>query len=90
MINRLPAAGGAMFVAGTRPEIIKIAPVIRELARRSELPVTVVSTAQQADLLPVFVPLIGVKVDHQLNVMTPGQSLNGLLAKSLSALVPVL
>ena len=82
MINSVSAAGGAMFVAGTRPEIIKIAPVIRGLARRNELPVTVVSTAQQADLLPAFMPLIGVKVDHQLNVMAPGQSPCGRQART--------
>jgi len=90
MISRSSAVGGAMFVAGTRPEMIKIAPVLRELVRRDELPVTVVSTAQQADLLPAFIPLIGVQIDHQLNVMAPGQSLNSLLARAIAALDPVM
>ena len=90
MIKRLSAGGGVMIIAGTRPEMIKIAPVVRELARRGELPVSVVSTAQQADLLPAFLPLIGMTVNCQLDVMSPGQSLNSLLAKSIAALDPVI
>jgi len=82
--------GGIMIVAGTRPEMIKIAPVVRQLARWRELRVTVVSTAQQADLLPDFIGLLGVKVDRQLNVMAPGQSLNSLLARAIAALDPVI
>ncbi|MGD1876692.1 MAG: non-hydrolyzing UDP-N-acetylglucosamine 2-epimerase [Kiloniellaceae bacterium] len=90
MIDRLSAGGGVMIVAGTRPEMIKIAPIVRELASRGELPVTVVSTAQQADLIPAFLPLIGMTVDCRLNVMSPGQSLNNLLAKAITALDPVI
>ena len=89
MIQGLSAVGGVMIVAGTRPEMIKLAPVVRELVRRSDLPVTVVSTAQQADLLPAFIPLMGVKVDVELDVMAPGQSLNSLLSRTLTALDPV-
>ncbi len=75
-----------MVVAGTRPEMIKMAPVVRQLTSRRDLPITVVSTAQQADLLPDFVGLLGVKVDHQLDVMSAGQSLNSLLARTIAAL----
>jgi len=89
MTTRLAAVGGVMLVAGTRPEMIKLAPIVRQLVARYELPVTLVSTAQQADLLPAFVDLMGVKPDHELNVMLPGQSLGSLLARAIAALDPV-
>lgn len=79
-----------MMVAGTRPEMIKITPVVRRLAARRSLPLAVVSTAQQADLLADFVGLLGVKVDYNLNVLLPGQPLNSLLARTIAALDPVI
>jgi UDP-N-acetylglucosamine 2-epimerase (non-hydrolysing) len=79
-----------MFVAGTRPELIKIAPVVRAIARQEGPVLTIVSTAQQADLLPAFLGLLGVEVDYCLNAMSPGQSLNALLSKTVAALDPVI
>lgn len=84
------SAGKILIVVGTRPEMIKLAPVVRQLASRGDLPITVVSTAQQADLLPDFVGLLGVRVDYQLHVMAPGQPLNSLLARTVAALDPVI
>lgn len=78
------------MIAGTRPELIKVAPVVRQLARFEEIKVTVASTAQQADLLPAFLGLLETEVDFPLNVMSPGQSLNALLSRTISALDPVI
>ncbi len=82
--------GGIMMIAGTRPELIKVAPVVSELACYDDIRVVIVSTAQQADLLPAFLDLLDTEVDYCLNVMSAGQSLNALLAKTVAALDPVI
>jgi UDP-N-acetylglucosamine 2-epimerase (non-hydrolysing) len=82
--------GGVMVIAGTRPELIKVAPVVRQLAAQGDIRVTIVSTAQHADLLPAFLGLLGTDVDYELGVMSAGQSLNDLLAKTIAALDPVI
>lgn len=79
-----------MMIAGTRPELIKVAPVVRQLAEYEDIPVTVVSTAQQADLLPAFLSLLGTEVDYCLSVMSAGQSLNALLSRTIAALDPII
>lgn len=79
-----------MMIAGTRPELIKVAPVVSQLARYEDIRVVIVSTAQQADLLPAFLGLLETEVDYCLNVMSAGQSLNALLAKTIAALDPVI
>lgn len=79
-----------MIIAGTRPELIKVAPVVRQLAEQQEHCVTFVSTGQQADLLPAFLGLLDSKVDYQLAVMSAGQPLNALLARTVAALDPVI
>jgi UDP-N-acetylglucosamine 2-epimerase (non-hydrolysing) len=91
MTRVFPAVGsGIMIVAGTRPELIKIAPVVRELAVQQGHRVTLVSTGQQVDLLPSFLGLLGTKVDYHLAVMSAGQPLNTLLARTVTALDPVI
>lgn len=79
-----------MFVVGTRPELIKVAPVVRQLRAHDEVGVTIVSTTQQADLVPAFHSLLDARVDFHLGVMSAGQSLNALLAKTIAALDPVM
>lgn len=91
MTKAFPAiGGGVMVIVGTRPELIKVAPVVRQLAAHGTVRVTIVSTAQQADLLPAFLGLLGAKVDYDLGVMSAGQSLNELLSKTIAALDPVI
>jgi UDP-N-acetylglucosamine 2-epimerase (non-hydrolysing) len=76
---------------GTRPEIIKLYPVIQALERSGAGLRTVnVTSAQHTDLLYPLVRLFGVRLDHDLHVMEPGQSLNQLCAKVLTALEPIL
>jgi UDP-N-acetylglucosamine 2-epimerase (non-hydrolysing) len=70
---------------GTRPEIIKLAPVIQALERTPGLRARNLSSGQHADLLRPFVELFRVRVDRQLDVMQPGQSLNQLAARILRA-----
>src|SRR4051812_32390705 len=76
---------------GTRPEIIKLAPVIAELERRPQQFRTInVSSGQQPDLLDPFVEWFGLRIDHDLKVMRPGQPLNVLFARVLEQLDPLL
>ncbi|MCU0705276.1 MAG: UDP-N-acetylglucosamine 2-epimerase (non-hydrolyzing) [Fimbriiglobus sp.] len=75
---------------GTRPEAIKLSPVITALANAPAFRPIVVSSGQHTDLLTPFIAHFGVTVDHQLNVMEPGQSLNRLFARVLTEFDAVL
>jgi UDP-N-acetylglucosamine 2-epimerase (non-hydrolysing) len=69
---------------GTRPETIKLAPVIQGLTSDKDFRCVTVASGQHTDLVEPFIRLFGLKVDHTFNVMVPGQSLNQLLAKLVS------
>src|SRR5438445_74021 len=76
---------------GTRPEIIKLAPVVRELEARPDRFATVnVASGQHTDLLAPFVRIFNIRIDHHLDALKPGQSLSALGARILAALDPVL
>jgi UDP-N-acetylglucosamine 2-epimerase (non-hydrolysing) len=76
---------------GTRPEIIKVAPVIAELERRPRQFRTVnICSGQQADLIEPLVEWFNLRIDHDLRVMRPGQPLNLLFARVLETLDPLL
>jgi len=75
---------------GTRPEIIKLAPVIRQLEIGGRYRTVNVASGQHTSLLQPFVKLFGVRVDHDMNVMQPGQNPNGVCSRVLAALEPIL
>jgi len=75
---------------GTRPEVIKLAPVLRELDASPQVRSVVVSSGQHADLVGPFVRLFALRIDHDLGLMQPGQTPNQLCARVLTALDPVL
>ncbi len=77
-------------VFGTRPEIIKFAPVIQELRRRDDLTPLNICTSQHTDLALPFLKGFGLEVHHDLQVMRPGQSLNVLASRVLAGLDAVL
>lgn len=65
-----------LVVVGTRPEAIKLAPVIRALrCRPADFTAEVCLTGQHRDLLDQVIALFEIPVDYDLNVMQPGQSL---------------
>jgi UDP-N-acetylglucosamine 2-epimerase (non-hydrolysing) len=66
-------------VVGTRPEAIKLAPVIAEL-RRAGLPATVLSTGQHREMLGQVLELFSIRPDRDLDLMRPDQSLAALSA----------
>lgn len=77
------------FVLGTRPEMIKIAPLLLQ-ARKQGAQTVLVNSGQHADLLTPLFELFGLKPDHDLAAMSPGQPLNVLVAKVMERLDPIL
>src|SRR5262245_6553153 len=84
------SARTVLTVFGTRPEAIKLAPVLRALAGDPSLRSVVVCSGQHTDLLRPFVDLFEIPVHHDLSLMQPGQSPTQLCARALAALDPVL
>jgi UDP-N-acetylglucosamine 2-epimerase (non-hydrolysing) len=74
------------LVFGTRPEAIKLFPVIHALRARANVETRVIVTAQHRGLLDQVLAIAGVVPDVDLDVMTPNQTLDGLTAKLIVAL----
>jgi len=74
------------LVFGTRPEAIKLFPVIHALKARPEIDTRVIVTAQHRGLLDQVLEIAGIVPDIDLDVMTPNQTLDGLTAKLIVAL----
>ena len=75
---------------GTRPEAIKMAPVIKELEKAEDcFSLRVVVTAQHREMLDQVLALFGIEPDYDLDIMEPGQSLPDLGCRILSRLTPV-
>ncbi|MES9935999.1 MAG: UDP-N-acetylglucosamine 2-epimerase (non-hydrolyzing) [Sedimenticola sp.] len=75
---------------GTRPEAIKMAPVIHELERHPELQPIVCITAQHREMLDQTLGLFGITPDEDLDLMTPGQDLASLSSRILAGISPIL
>lgn len=75
-----------MVVFGTRPEAIKMAPLVEALRAGGELNVMVAVTAQHRQMLDQVLSLFGIVPDVDLNVMQPGQSLAGLFSRILQGM----
>ncbi len=76
-----------MISFGTRPEAIKIAPVIKELQRcRDKFHTIVVVTAQHRQMLDQVLNIFKIVPDYDLNIMTKRQSLSDLVIKTLRGL----
>ncbi len=80
-----------LVIFGTRPEAIKLAPVIRELQSRKEIFTTqICSTSQHQELLDQVLDIFQIKPDFHLNVMRSGQSLYHVTSSALIQLEKVL
>lgn len=73
-----------MVVFGTRPEAIKMAPVVRALRATPGIETRVVITAQHREMLDQVLDLFGIVPDDDLDVMSPDQSLSDLFAQVLT------
>ncbi len=79
-----------LCVVGTRPEAIKMAPVIRALQQAPWARVRVLATAQHRDLLDQVLQTFGIVPDVDLDLMQPNQDLTALTARMLTTLDRVL
>lgn len=78
-----------LTVFGTRPEAIKMAPLVRALKRHPEFDVTVCVTAQHRQMLDQVLSLFDIVPDFDLDLMRKNQSLSELTANILNGIGPV-
>jgi UDP-N-acetylglucosamine 2-epimerase (non-hydrolysing) len=76
----------ALMVFGTRPEAIKMAPVVHECQRRRQIDSIVCLTGQHREMLAQVTDYFGIKADEHLNVMSPNQSLATLTARCVQGI----
>ncbi|ENM3828784.1 non-hydrolyzing UDP-N-acetylglucosamine 2-epimerase [Vibrio cholerae] len=79
-----------LIVFGTRPEAIKMAPLVHALAQDERFEARVCVTAQHREMLDQVLELFKIKPDYDLNLMKAGQTLNEVTARILLELKPVL
>ncbi len=75
-----------MAVFGTRPEAIKMAPLVLELKKRPEIETTVCVTAQHRQMLDQVLDLFGIVPDYDLDIMKERQTLVGITTRALEGL----
>jgi UDP-N-acetylglucosamine 2-epimerase (non-hydrolysing) len=76
----------ALFVFGTRPEAIKMAPVIKTFRESGKIQPVVAVTGQHREMLDQVLEFFGIVPDHDLNLMTSGQSLCALTGRAVTGL----
>ena len=79
-----------LTVFGTRPEAIKVAPLIRAIESSATLRSRTVVTAQHREMLDQVNDLFGIVPDVDLNIMSQGQTLNGIASRVIGELDSVL
>lgn len=79
-----------MSIFGTRPETIKMAPVVHELEKREEIASIVCVTAQHREMLDQVLKALKVKPDYDLNIMKQGQTLSDITTRALKGLEDVI
>ncbi|MBR6708272.1 MAG: UDP-N-acetylglucosamine 2-epimerase (non-hydrolyzing), partial [Clostridia bacterium] len=82
-MNRIPHV---MCVFGTRPDAVKMCPLVLELRRRTDLKTTVTLTGQHREMLDAVTALFDVKADYDLNIMKPGQTLESITSDILTGM----
>jgi UDP-N-acetylglucosamine 2-epimerase (non-hydrolysing) len=79
-----------LVVFGTRPEAIKMAPVVQRLKETAGIETHICVTAQHREMLDQVLTLFDIKPDFDLNIMKPGQDLTDITANILIALKDIL
>lgn len=79
-----------MTVFGTRPEAIKMAPLVLELEKRDNVESIVCLTAQHREMLDMVMDMFGIKADYDLNIMQQRQTLAGITTKAINGLDEVM
>ena len=79
-----------LVVFGTRPEAIKMCPVVLELSKREKFEVCVCVSGQHKQMLNQVLSVFGVKADYDLQIMSKGQTLFDITSKVLKGISLVL
>ncbi len=79
-----------LIIFGTRPEAIKMAPLVKEFKKDKSFNTKVCVTAQHREMLDQVLDFFEITPDYDLNLMKPGQNLYGLTAAIITGLQPVL
>ena len=79
-----------MTIFGTRPEAIKMAPLVKELEIRKEIDSIVCVTAQHREMLDQVLDVFKIKPDYDLNIMKQGQTLSEITSRVLLGLEEVI
>src|SRR5436190_1129396 len=89
--NTGPGRPRVMVIFGTRPEAIKMAPIVAALKEhRDELHTCVVATAQHRSMLDQVLDIFNIVPDYDLNLMSPGQTLTQITVRALTGLESVM
>lgn len=86
----MPKPIRALLVFGTRPEAIKMAPIVQAMRKSERFAPIVAVTGQHREMLDQVLDLFGLVPDYDLNLMHPGQKLGELTARVLTGLEPVI
>ncbi|MBX9601303.1 MAG: UDP-N-acetylglucosamine 2-epimerase (non-hydrolyzing) [Bryobacteraceae bacterium] len=78
-----------LFIFGTRPEAIKLCPLVLHLRQHTDLEVRVCVSGQHRQMLDQVMEVFGVEADHDLDLMLPGQTLFQSTSRILGALEPI-
>lgn len=79
-----------MSIFGTRPEAIKMAPLVKELEKREEIESIVCVTAQHREMLDQVLDKFNIKPNYDLNIMKQGQTLSEITSRALLGLESVI
>ena len=79
-----------MSIFGTRPEAIKMAPLVQELESREQVESLVCVTAQHREMLDQVLDAFSIQPDYDLDIMAPAQTLMHITVKALEGLAGVL
>lgn len=79
-----------MTIFGTRPEAIKMAPLVKELKSRKEIECIVCVTAQHREMLDQVLEVFGITPDYDLNIMSKGQTLSDITNRALKGLEEII
>ena len=88
--TKLDTRGRIAVVIGTRPEAIKMAPIVHALQRSKRLRPVVIATSQHREMLQPMLQLFRIRPDHDLDLMVQRQSLGEFVARALASLEGVI
>jgi UDP-GlcNAc:undecaprenyl-phosphate GlcNAc-1-phosphate transferase len=95
--SRLEVIGGrkldklkVMTIFGTRPDAVKMAPLVKELDKNEKIESVVCVTAQHREMLDQVLNIFDIKPQHDLNIMQSRQTLTGITTRALEGLEKVM